>query len=88
MEFKALMESRVSRIDERLKKIEAIIEKLQTAILGKIGSYGQSLQEIKDEIKATQQSFAKIINPLVDKANRQIKTSKKSKKSNFEDYLR
>lgn len=67
-EFKAIMDSRVSNLDERLKKIERMIDQLQLSILNKIGSYTQSIQDIKEEMTSMQDSFSKVINPLVDRA--------------------
>jgi septation ring formation regulator EzrA len=48
-------------IDERLRKIENIIEKLQLSILEKIGSYGQNLESVKKEINLMQDSFSKFV---------------------------
>jgi len=67
-DFKSVMEARVAGIDERLKKIEKIIEQLQMSILNRIGNYSQSLQDVKSEMNMMQESFSKVINPLADKA--------------------
>lgn len=72
-EFKAVTESKISSIDERLRRIESVIEKLQMAILEKIGTYGQSMQEIRDEMGTMQESFSKVINPLMDRTRARIK---------------
>ena len=88
------MESRISGIDERLKRIESIIDKLQASIIGKIGNYGQSLQDIRDEIGAMQESFSKAVNPLIDRSREAEKEKPKQKqekagktKDKMEDYL-
>jgi hypothetical protein len=67
-DFKTLSESRTISMDERLKRIEMIIEKLQMTILGKVGEYGQAFQDIRSEMTGMQESFSKVVNPLVDKA--------------------
>lgn len=72
-EFKAITESKISSVDERLRRIESVIEKLQMAILEKIGTYGQSMQEIRDEMGTMQESFSKVINPLMDRTRTRIK---------------
>lgn len=60
-EFKTLAESRIENLSERMKKIETIIDKLQIAILEKIGSYGSNLESIKKEMSMTQDSFRKLV---------------------------
>jgi len=66
--FRILTERRIKNLDERLKKIESFIQELEIKILGKIGSYSEDLQDIKKEIELMQDSFGKVINPLLDNA--------------------
>jgi hypothetical protein len=54
-------------IENRLVKVEEIIHELQSSIIRKMGEYGESIQGISKEIRATQDSFAKVINPVLDK---------------------
>jgi hypothetical protein len=54
-------------IENRLIKIESVIQELQTAIIRKMGQYGESIANISEEIKATQDSFSKMVNPILDK---------------------
>ena len=54
-------------IENRLAKIESVIQELQSAVLRKMGEYGEAISGISDEIRATQDSFSKVINPLMDK---------------------
>ncbi|MBU3913396.1 MAG: hypothetical protein KKB21_03895 [Nanoarchaeota archaeon] len=68
LDFKTVIEARVSSIDSRLKKIESSIEKLQSSIIGKVGEYGQAIEDIKNEIYGMEESFSKVINPLVERA--------------------
>jgi len=63
-EFATLAETKISNNHERIKRMEAIIDKLQIAILEKIGSYGKSLESIKSEMEMVQDSFEKIIPKL------------------------
>jgi len=57
----ALIQTKLENFSERLKKIENTIDKLQIAILEKVGSYGQNLEEIKKEMSMMQDSFSKMI---------------------------
>jgi hypothetical protein len=93
----------ISNLNERVTKIEDSLNALQMAIIGKIGEYGKDIQNISKEMHATQDSFSKMLNPLVDSAQAlqkitgkdftepekpKPKTKSKKDKSEFEDYLR
>ena len=58
-----VLQTKTENISERLKKIESIIDKLQIAILEKVGSYGQNLESIKKEMSMMQDSFSKMVSP-------------------------
>jgi len=73
-ELKTLSQTRINHIEKRLEKIESIIDKLQIAILQKIGSYGENLNSIKNEMGMMQDSFGKMVNPIVNRTTTQIKT--------------
>ena len=60
-EFKALTESKLDNAVERLKKVENTIDKLQIAILEKIGSYGHNLESVKKEMSMIEDSFSQFI---------------------------
>jgi len=78
---KKILQNQISNLDERLKRIEKIIDQLQVEIIGKVADYGKDMKDISKEMKMMQNSFSKMINPILDK-----KRSKK--KDNFEKYLR
>ncbi len=63
-EFATLAETKISNNHERIKRIETVMDKLQIAILEKIGSYGKNLESIKDEMEMMQDSFEKIVPKL------------------------
>lgn len=96
-ELKLMLNKKIENIDERLKKIEEIIDRLQASIIGKIGSYGSSLDEIKQEMGMMQESFSKALNPLIDRTRKtsdnfdeakEIKPRKSKKSDGFESFLR
>ncbi len=62
-EISTLLQTKMENVSERLKKIEAIIDKLQIAILEKVGSYGKNLEGIKKEMSMMQDSFSKMLSP-------------------------
>ncbi len=51
----------IKQVKERKEKIENIIDKLQIAILEKVGSYGKNLEGIKKEMSMMQDSFSKMV---------------------------
>ncbi len=60
-------EAQVKEMDSRIKKLEENMEKLQHAIIGKIGEYGKDIKNVHTEMGAMQESFSKMLNPLMDK---------------------
>jgi hypothetical protein len=77
-EFATLVETRISNDHERIKRIEEIIDKLQAAILEKIGSYGRHIESIKNEMGMMQESFEKMVPALHE--NAEEKKSSKTKR--------
>lgn len=72
IKLKTELKFQIQSIDNRLIKIENVINELQAAILQRMGSYGEAISNISKEIHATQDSFSKMINPIVDSKRSQI----------------
>jgi hypothetical protein len=66
-----LLQTKTDNISERLKKIESIIDRLQMSILDKIGSYGDNLENIKNEMSMMQDSFTKMVSPSREQLRQQ-----------------
>lgn len=64
--FRKESDNKIKDIEKRLEKIENTIEQLQTAVIRKIGDYGEDIKNISKEMKASQNSFSKILDPLTD----------------------
>jgi hypothetical protein len=79
-EFSTLADTKISNNIERIKRMEAIIDKLQIAILEKIGSYGKNLENIKKEMEMIEDSFSKMLPELHKRNSEHKKISKKSSK--------
>lgn len=60
-EFSTLATTKIKNIQDRLKRIETTIDKLQLSILDKVGSYGKDLESIKNEMSMIENSFSKVI---------------------------
>jgi hypothetical protein len=64
LQFKIETQGKTDNMEDRIKRIELIIDKLQASIIGQIGNYGRNIADLKKEMIATQDSFSKIVNPL------------------------
>jgi DNA-binding transcriptional MerR regulator len=80
-EFKNLNQVRMENLNDRLKKMELVFDRLQMNILEKIGSYGQNLETIKKEMGMMQDSFSKIAEPIIEKAEEKAHFSISKKKN-------
>lgn len=61
LEFRNIIETKMNYIDERLKRIENTIDRLQLSILQKVGEYMTNVQDIKKEIQENQKSFKSML---------------------------
>jgi hypothetical protein len=60
IDLKTTVESKMEYMDERLKRIEKIMDRLQLSIMQKVGDYMTNIEDIKKEIQETQKSFKSI----------------------------
>jgi uncharacterized protein YukE len=74
--FKNNIQDKVNDIDDRLKRIESSIDKLQQAVIGKIGEFGESNAAIHKDLDNLHGTVAKLMNPLIDNYNELKKISK------------
>ena len=74
--FKNTIQEKVDDIDDRLKRIEDSIAKLQQAIIGKIGEFGESNAAIHKDLDNLHGTVSKLMNPLIDNYNELKKISK------------
>ena len=63
-DFKSDTDGKLSLLKDRIKRIESIIDSLQDSIIRKIGEYGQNIQDLGNDLRTTQDSFSKVIEPL------------------------
>ena len=64
--FKNSIQNKVADIDDRLKRIENSIDKLQQAVIGKIGEFGENNAMIHKDLDNLHGTVAKLMNPLID----------------------
>jgi hypothetical protein len=61
LDFKNIIETKVDYLQDRLKRIESTIDRLQLSVLQKVGDQLTGLDDIKKEIQETQKSFKSLI---------------------------
>ena len=88
MQIKKILQGQISNIEERLKRIESVIDNMQMQIIGKIAGYGKDIQGINKEMQLMQSSFSNMINPVIDKARQEAARQETKKKDNFNQYVR
>jgi DNA-binding transcriptional MerR regulator len=81
--FRIEIQGRTENLNERLRRIESSIDRLQSAVIGKVGDYGKNISDLKKEMQMTQESFSKVISPLSEhmKELRKIADGMKEKKT-------
>jgi hypothetical protein len=66
-EFKTIYSAKTDSVYERLKRIESIIDRLQSSILEKVGEYGQGIESVKKELTMMQDTYGKIVDAVSEK---------------------
>jgi hypothetical protein len=74
--FKTTTQDKLADLDNRLVRIEKTIDKLQQAIIQKIGDFGESNAMIQKDLENLHETTSKLMNPLID--NYRAMTEKKS----------
>lgn len=64
--FRSEMQEKIKDLSERIKRIESSIDKIQQAIIGKIGEYGDNLNIIRKDMGNVHDTMSKLMNPLID----------------------
>ena len=59
-QFKNLTTIQMQNISDRLKRIEEMFDKLQIAVIEKVGNYGKDLSSLKKEVSMVEDSFGKL----------------------------
>ncbi|MBI2451651.1 hypothetical protein HYV50_01070 [Candidatus Pacearchaeota archaeon] len=61
LDFRTTAEAKMSDVEDRLKRIEKIIERVEIAVLQKVGEYVNDVKDIKTELEETQKSFGALV---------------------------
>ena len=64
--FKNMTQDKVNIIEQRLKRLEDTIDKLQQAIIQKIGEFGENTTIIRRDLENLHNTTSKLMNPLID----------------------
>jgi hypothetical protein len=63
-DFKTNIETKTEAIEERLRRLEEVINALQSSVLRKVGDYMTNVSDIKKELIETQKTFTKLVPEL------------------------
>jgi len=66
--FRENTEKRIVNMDERLKKVESVIDELRSAIIRKFGENAENIEAVKNEMGMMQDSFSKVVKPWTEGA--------------------
>ena len=64
--FQNTVKDKMANIEERLKRLENTIDKLQHAIIQKVGEFGENTNMIKKDLDNLHSTTSKLMNPLID----------------------
>jgi len=64
--FKNQIQDEIADLNHRLQRIENSIDKLQQAVIGKIGEFGDATASIHKDLDNLHQTMGKLANPLID----------------------
>lgn len=64
LDFRTVADAKISSIDERLIRIEKIMDRLQLSLLQRVGEYISDVGDIKKELIETQKSFKALLPQL------------------------
>ncbi len=76
--FKNSMQEKVADLNERLTRIEKSLDKIQQAIIGKIGEFGENVSYIHKDLDSLHNTVSKLMNPLIDNYQALKKISEKN----------
>ena len=62
LDTKSLLDSKINSLDERLKRLEKMIDRIQLSVLQRVGEYVSNVEDIKREMVETQKSFKSLLN--------------------------
>ena len=79
VELKSILTAKIEKLDSRLEKVESVIDQLQMSLIRKSNEQEQNIGDIKNEMKAMQTGFSKILNPLTDNI-RELESRHKTQK--------
>lgn len=68
-ELKTVIQIKVNGMDERLKRIEKMIDSLQIQIIEKVGSYGKELESTKKEVSMLEDTLRKTIHTKAEETH-------------------
>jgi hypothetical protein len=79
--FKTSTDSKLEELGNRIKRLEATIDKIQQAVIQKVGEFGENTNYIRKDLENLHNTTSKLMNPLIDNLNATTKHSTHKKTS-------
>jgi DNA-binding transcriptional MerR regulator len=61
VEWKAEVEGKIAKLDQRIEGLQDSFDKLHQAVIGKVGEYDKNILEVGAEVKAMEKVFSKVL---------------------------
>lgn len=76
-EFKQWVQRYLANLEDRLKRIEASIDQIQSLSIQKINEYGRQIKSLSSSMENVEDAFTKMVNPMFDAVKELQKIKKK-----------
>jgi hypothetical protein len=78
--WKDATEARITKMEQQLTDMRDNFDKLQAAVIGKVGEYDQHILEVGAEVKAMEKVFSKVLPVFTDNVAELSRIADKMKK--------
>jgi prefoldin subunit 5 len=81
IDWKNRSEQRITDLSSQMAELKERFEKLQTTMLGKVGDYDRTMQDVGADLKAMERVFAKVLPSFTDNVKQLSEITEKLKEN-------
>jgi prefoldin subunit 5 len=81
IDWKNRSEQRITDLNSQMSELKERFEKLQTTMLGKVGDYDRTMQDVGADLKAMERVFAKVLPSFTDNVKQLSEITEKLKEN-------
>jgi len=82
VEWKAEVEGKIAKLDQRIEGMQNSFDKLHQAVIGKVGEYDKNILEVGAEVKAMEKVFSKVLPLFTENVSELARITQTLKKGN------